>query len=118
LGDRVAANFTRSTVVICNVLGTLLKSTTDNDSAMIDLADDEDRRNDARGETLQNNSLIVIDRNWGTVVRERDRVGGRRRIVGLRRWRRGGFYTTWGFGDIDNVHNKGVYSKLRTLENV
>jgi hypothetical protein len=61
LRDRVATYFSWSTVVIRYSLSTLLDPSTDDSSLMINLADNQDRADNSRSKTLEDDGLVVVD---------------------------------------------------------
>lgn len=76
---------------------------------MVHLADDEDWADNAGGETLQDDCLIVVDGYLGTIIGEGYRIGGRGRIIGL-----GGRWwwcidASCRLVDINNVHDERIY---------
>ena len=108
LRDWVAANLTRSAVVVRDTLDAILKSTSDNGRRMVDFADDEDGRDDAGNEALEDNGLVVVDGDLGPIVGERDGVRRWRWIFRLRRWGRRCIDTTRGLVDVDDVHDERI----------
>ena len=94
--------------MVGNMLGTILKTPTNDDSLVVFFANDKNRADDARGKALQYDSLVVVNRNLRAVVGEWDGVGRGRGVVGLRWWWWRGVDTSCRLGYIDDVHDEGV----------
>lgn len=108
LRDWVAADLTRSTVLVGYTLGTVLEPAAYCDGSLLNLANDKHRRDNTRDQALEDDGLVVVDRDGGAVDRVRDRVRWGRRVVGMRRRRGRSVETTGGLGYINNVHDKRV----------
>jgi hypothetical protein len=108
LGNRVAAYFTWGTVVVRYSLSTLLNPSTDGSGLVIDFADNQDGADNPRSKTLEDDSLVVVDRNLRAVICELNGVRGWGRIIRLRWRRRRGVNTADRFVDINDVHDEGV----------
>lgn len=104
----VAAHLSWRAIVLRDALGALLQTAADDRRAVVDFANDQDRADDTRGQALQHDRLIVVDRNLATVVRERDRVRWGRRKVGLRRRRRGRVHAAGRLVYVDDEKHEGI----------
>jgi hypothetical protein len=89
LRDRITADLSRGTKMVGNSLGAFLQATTDSSSLMVHFSNDKDRANNTRRQTLQNYSLVVVNRDLGPIICEGDGIWRGRRIISLGwRWRR------------------------------
>jgi hypothetical protein len=80
---RVAANFSRCAEVIRDALGAFLQPATDDNGIMVDFADDQNRRDNTRCQALEDDRLVVVNRDMGPMMRKRDRIRWRGRVIGL-----------------------------------
>lgn len=63
LRHRISANLSGRAVVVGNTLGAFLQSAADNSRLVVDLADDQNGTDHAGGQTLQDDSLVVVHRD-------------------------------------------------------
>lgn len=108
LRDGVAAHLARRAEQIRDALRALLQAAADDRRRVVDLADDQHGRDDARREALQDHGLVVVDRDLGPVVREGDGVRRGRGVIWLRRGRGWGVDAAGWLVHVDDVHDKRV----------
>lgn len=108
LRDGVTAHLARRAEQIRDALRALLQPAADDRRRMVDFADDQHRRDDARREALQDHGLVIIDRDLGPVVREGDGIRRGRGVIWLRRGRGWGVDAPGWLVDIHDVHDKWI----------
>jgi hypothetical protein len=108
LRDGVTTDFTRCAIVVGNALGAILDSTTNNNGTVIDLADDENWTDNTRDETLEDDSLVIVNGDVLPTGRERDGGGRRRGVVGIRRMWMDAIGGTRAFVHVNDINNEHI----------
>jgi hypothetical protein len=98
--------------VIGDALGTLLQASTDNSGLTIDLANDKDRANDAGGQALEDDCLVVVNGYLRTVVGEGYSIRRRGGIIRLGGRGRRAIQATARFVDVNDVHHERICKRL------
>lgn len=115
LRNGITTYFPWCAVMVSNALRAFLKTAANDNRCMVHFPDDQHRADDARGQALQHDGLIVVDGYLGAVVGKRYCVGRWRRIFWEEgRWRRR-IHTTGRLVDVNDVHDERVYEDISNL---